>query len=453
VSKTIQALAHENAGAAIRRLAIPTSFAILGDQVLGIADTIAIGTLGTAALAGIAGASSVFLVFGIGLYAFGSGLRIIGAQAIGAGRSDRFGTIVRSSAIAPVALACGIILAGSVAAFPLMQALLPAGAPVDASARYLMLRFCCLVPAAITSQLIVAFATAGETRMGLRVLLVINAIHIPLLCVLALGAGTHHALGLVGAGISSLVAECTGLAFALIQSARRPHFRILASWRVDPELVRATASLSWPDFVFLTLQIVPDPIALALLAPSGAPLVAAYRALAIVNDATWSIPGSLGDAVETIVGQRIGANDYTGAKAFWRSSLRINMRICIAAALIVAALAWPLAAACTLNPRLATAAAIPLALHVLLTLPLKGYAMTALAPIRAAGDTRWVMYMGILTTAIAVGGIAAGVLALHLGLYAFPFGWTAAWVFRDVTTMLRLRSGDWERRRLAVASG
>ena len=89
-------------------------------------------------------------------------------------------------------------------------------------------------------------------------------------------------------------------------------------------------------------------------------------------------------------------------------------------------------------------------MHVFVTLPLKGYAMTVLAPIRGAGDTRFVLVMGIVMTAVAFAGITTGIRVLHLGLWAVPFGWTAGWLVRDAITTLRLRSGDWERRRLAA---
>jgi Na+-driven multidrug efflux pump len=295
-----------------------------------------------------------------------------------------------------------------------------------------------------------AFATAGDSRLALRVLIVINTIHVPLVFVLALGVGTHHPFGLTGAGISSLIAEAVGLAYAVNETRRRPELRIFASWRVDRELMRATTSLSWPEFVFLTLQIAPEPVTIGLLAPYGTDAVAAFRALSLVSDVTWSLPGSLGDAAEIIVGQRIGARDYVGAKTFLRAALRIAWRVCGGVGALVALLAWPLAALCTLNPALATVAALPLAFHVGLTLPLKGWAMTILAPIRASGDTRFVMVMGIGMTAIAIAGIAIGIRTLHLGLWAVPLAWTIAWTFRGIVTMLRLRTGNWERRRLAV---
>jgi putative MATE family efflux protein len=442
---TIEAIEHRDAAAALRRLATPNALAMIGDQLLGIVDTIAIGTLGAAALAAITGAVSVFMVCWIGLFAFGTGVRIVGAQAIGAGTGERFGAIVRSAMVVPLAIALGCVLGSFVVGRPLLHAMLPAGAPVDGAARYLTLRMICLVPMVVSGLLTVAFATAGDARLALRLLLVINAIHIPLVLVLALGVGTHHPLGLTGAGISSLCAELVGLVYALHAAVRRPELRIFASRHIEPALVRLTAALSWPEFVFLVLQIAPEPLTIALLAPSGVQSVAAFRALSLVSDLTWALPGSLGDASEIIVGQRVGARDYSGARRFQRDATRLGVVACAALGASVAILAWPLAAVCTLNAGLAS-----LALHAAVTLPLKGYAMTVLAPIRAAGDTRFVMVMGIAITALVAAGLALGIRVLHLGLWSVPLAWTAGWVLRAVATTLRLGSGDWERRRIAT---
>jgi Na+-driven multidrug efflux pump len=72
--------------------------------------------------------------------------------------------------------------------------------------------------------------------------------------------------------------------------------------------------------------------------------------------------------------------------------------------------------------------------------------MTIIAPIRAAGDTRFVMIMGIVTAAFALLGIALAIRAFHLGLWGVPLGWTAAWIVRSSLTTARLNNGDWERR-------
>ena len=51
---------HRNVGAAFRRLSLPTAVSMLGDQLLGIVDTIVIGSLGAVALAGATAANTVF---------------------------------------------------------------------------------------------------------------------------------------------------------------------------------------------------------------------------------------------------------------------------------------------------------------------------------------------------------------------------------------------------------
>src|SRR6202163_2679544 len=445
----IDAVEHRDAGAALRRLATPNALAMVSDQLLGIVDTIAIGALGTAALAGITGAVGVFMVLGIGLFAFGSGVRIVGAQAIGAGQSERFGAIVRAAVVVPLAIAALATLASVLTARPLMAAILPGDAPLDAASRYLVLRCGCLIPMVCSGMLAVAFATAGDSKLTLRLLVVINVVHVPLVFVLALGALTGHAYGLTGAGVSSLIAELVGLAYAIYATLQRPELGIFAARTIDRALVRLTAAISWPEFVFLVLQIVPEPVTIALLAPSGTESVAAFRALSLVSDVTWSLPGALGDASEIVVGQRIGAGDYDGATIFQRAATRLSVLVCALVGATFACLAWPLAALCTLSPALATLAAAPLAAHVGITLPLKGYAMTVLAPIRGAGDTRFVMVMGIVTTLVAVGAIYAGIRLLHLGLWSVPIGWTGRWLVRSAITSARLNGGDWRRRTLA----
>jgi Na+-driven multidrug efflux pump len=229
----------------------------------------------------------------------------------------------------------------------------------------------------------------------------------------------------------------------------RPELCIFADRTIDVAITRASFWLGLPEFVFLVVMVTPDAITIGLLAPLGVTIVAAYRALTVVNDLMWAFPGSLGEATQIVVGQRLGASDVAGARDFVATAVRTAVVLCSGAGLFVAVLAKPLAFLFTLNWTLAALAAGPLALHML-TSPLKGYGMAALAPIRAAGDTRFSMWLGLLTGSIGLGGIALGVAVLHIALWAVPLAWVAAWSVRCIVTALRLRTGDWEVRRLAV---
>jgi putative MATE family efflux protein len=428
---------HEDARRALWRLGAPNALALIADQLLGIADTIVIGVLGTAALAGISAATSVFVILAIGLWAFPNAARILGAQALGAGDPPLFGSIVRSSALAPIAISAGVAILSFVAAGPLMHAMLGGIPSRDEAAGYLTLRCVSLVPIAISSHAIAAFGTAGDTRLAPRTLFAINLVHIPLLLVLALGIGTHHPFGLLGAGTSSLLSECVGAAYCVWMTRSRREYRILDTWTIDIALARTAFALAVPEFVMLVMLLVPDAVTVAFLAPFGATTVAAFRAFTLVTDLTWAVPGSFGDAIGIVVGQRLGAGDLPGARRFFEEALRLAVRTGTLVGIVIAILAWPLTALVTLSPALADIAALPLALHMC-TLPIKSYAAALLAPIRAEGDTRFSMWNGIIGAGVAVALIAFFTHVVPLGLYAIGLSWIVSWSARSLQSWKRL---------------
>ena len=80
------------------------------------------------------------------------------------------------------------------------------------------------------------------------------------------------------------------------------------------------------------------------------------------------------------------------------------------------------------------------------TLPIKGWAMVSLAPIRASGDTRFSMIVGVVCAALVIPFAWLGIERLHIGLYSVPLGWISAWTVRALLTQWKLRAGTWTRR-------
>ncbi len=436
---------HRNVSAAFRRLSIPVAVAMLGDQLLGVADTIAIGSLGTLALAGATAANTVFLALAMGSSGLLTGMSIIAAQRIGADDTDGFARTVRAGILAPALIGALCTVAAVYGSHPLIGALVGHLASAPASAVYLILRAGSLIPIAISGAFIVGLGAAGNRQLGVLVLLVINAIHIPLLLILGLGWLTHHPLGIVGAGISSLLSESIGAVVATVYVARRPVYRVFAQLSFSVRLAWESTRLGLPEVVFLLGVMLPDVFIVAMLAPLGPAIVAGFRALNVVSDLTFVVPSPLQSAAQTVIGQRLGAADVTGARIFLRHAQRVSMAITLVAGALVALFAWPLAYVFTLNAMVASLAALPLALHMV-TLPIKGWAMVSLAPIRAAGDTRFSMIVGIACSVLVIPFAWVGIERLHIGLFSIPLGWIAAWSLRALLTMLRLRDDDWTRR-------
>ena len=436
---------HTRIGAAFRRLSIPVAVQMIGDQLLGIVDTIAIGSMGAVALAGATAANTIFIAVAFSTYGFMLGTSIVAAQRIGAEDFEGYGRTVRAGVAVPFFVGVCAFAISFFTAGPAVHALVGTLPSAHASAAYLVLRCASILPMVISGTLIVGLGAAGNRQIGILVLVVVNLIHIPLLLVLGLGWLTHHAFGIVGAGVSSLLSETIGACYGIFYVARRPVYRVLERLEFSWPLARRCALLGLPEAIFLIGVTVPDIFIVAMLAPLGAMSVAAFRALNVVSDLTFVVPSPLQSATQIVIGQRLGAGDPAGARWFFERSLRISLVVATVAGILAALLAWPLAFIFTLDAAIASMAALPLAVHMI-TLPLKGWAMTSLAPIRASGDTRFSMTVGILCSALVIPVAWFGIERLHIGLYSVALGWIAAWTVRALITQWKLRDGSWMRR-------
>ncbi len=197
-----------------------------------------------------------------------------------------------------------------------------------------------------------------------------------------------------------------------IMSLGGPAYRVFAERELSWSLAKRCALLGLPEAIFLLGVTVPDIFIVAMLAPLGAMAVAAFRALNVVSDLTFVVPSPLQSATQVVIGQRLGARDPAGARWFFERSLRISLVVTTLTGAIVAIFAWPLAYLFTLDAAIATIAALPLALHMV-TLPIKGWAMVSLAPIRASGDTKFSMTVGILCSALVIPLAWFGIEKLH----------------------------------------
>jgi MATE family multidrug resistance protein len=435
---------HTRIGAAFRRLSLPVAVQLLGDQLLGTVDTIAIGSLGTVALAGATAASTVFLTIVFAVSGFLSGTSIVAAQRIGAHDLDGFARTVRAGVGVPLLAGLLCFAASWFGASHAIHAMIGNLPSAHASATYLILRCASIVPIVISGTLIVGLGAAGNRQIGILVLVVVNLVHIPLLLILGLGWWTHHPFGIVGAGVSSLLSETIAAIYAIAYVARRPHYRVFADMEIDWTLARRCALLGLPEAIFLIGVIAPDIFIVAMLAPLGAVAVSAFRALNVVSDLTFVVPSPLQSATQVIIGQRLGAGDPNGARWFFERARRVSFVVTTLTGAVTALLAWPLAYIFTLDAAVATIAALPLALHMV-TLPLKGWAMVSLAPIRASGDTRFSMTVGLVCSALVIPLAWIGIERLHLGLYSVALGWIAAWTVRALLTQWKLRDGSWMR--------
>ncbi|MDE2571694.1 MAG: polysaccharide biosynthesis C-terminal domain-containing protein [bacterium] len=442
---------HRDLRGVVGRLVVPQIVSLLADQLLGIGDTIAVGALGREPLAALSAATAIFAVMVALVYGMRSGLSILGAQYIGARDYSGFGRVVRASSVAPFALAAVFAAATAIGGEAMLRALIGPLPVLHQGALYLTLRALTMLFIAYEIVTLSALSVAGDAKPTVHVLVVINAVHLPLLAVLALGIGTHHPFGIAGAGVSSLLAECAGFVYCVFLVKRRADLKILERLDVDWQLARQSVVLALPEVAFLAAMLTPDLVMVGLVAPLGVAAVAALRAINVVAELSFALPGPFGYAAQTVIGQRLGARDPQGARWFHARSMRLGTVACLICGAGLAALAWPIAFALTLQPALAALAAGPMALYML-TMPLKGHAIIGISAIRAAGDTRFSMIVGTATSLVVLPLAWLFIHVAGLGLFGVPLAWICGWGMRVALTAAKLRLDAWWEREPLAAS-
>ena len=185
-----------------------------------------------------------------------------------------------------------------------------------------------------------------------------------------------------------------------------------------------------------------------MLAPLGAIAVAAFRALNVVSDLTFVVPSPLQSATQTVIGQRLGARDLDGRALVLRArAARRARRHDAHRRARRGSCAWPLAYVFTLErggrdrwPRCRSRCTWSRCRS-------KAGRWLSLAPIRASGDTRFSMIVGILVQRARAfrspGSASSGCTS---GSTASRLGWIVAWTVRALLTQWKLRDGAWMRR-------
>ncbi len=354
----------------VARLAVPAFAALVAEPLFLLADSAVVGSLGVVPLAGL-GAAGTVLTTAVGVFVF-LAYATTAAVARRLGADDLPAALRQGVDGMWLALVLGLVTAA--AAWPLARdlALALGTSPevADAAATYLRASL-----PGLPAMLVVLAATGvlrglQDTRTPLVVTVSGALVNVPLNVVLVLGPGPFPALGIAGSGLGTAVAQL-GMAAALVvvvvRGARRHGVPlapggagVLRSARDGLPLLARTLTLR------ATLLLTT-----AAAARSGDTALAAHQVVVTIWSALALGLDALAIAGQAITGRTLGAGDVGATRDVlrrlvgWGAVLGVlsgvvvlagrdlvaplfspddGVRTAIAAALVVVALAQPLAA-------------------------------------------------------------------------------------------------------------
>ncbi len=311
-------------------LAWPALINMGSHTLLSVVDLYWVHTFGTEAVAAVSlDGNIIFCMFGLSQILYTGALAMI-ARRVGAGANnnqDGAGPISVQSF--QLSLLLGSLIAGSGA---LLSSSIIALFEVNETLSFhaieylepMMWSFLPLFPSMVIAAI---FTASGDTRTPMIIGVLGNLVNGVLDPFLIFGWAGFPELGVKGAGIATLIAECFALCLAMLafKTKRLPFekqsllsYQGFSNW---PTLLKigvpsGAAAITRPLSTLFLLKVISS---------FGAEGVAAFGITIRAMSFMWLYHGALGTAVSTLTGQSLGARDLDGVHSLVSKGVKISL--------------------------------------------------------------------------------------------------------------------------------
>jgi MATE family multidrug resistance protein len=397
--------------AELTRLSWPIAVSMLSYSAMTVVDTIFVGHLGTAALAGVGMGgvmSFALLVFSLGLL---RGVKVLVSQAVGAGQHGRVADCLAAGLL--IALGLGLVTVGLGELVALLLPGLAASPEVGHNAgAYMAVRMLGVPVTLAFAAMRETLYGRGDARSPMVASIFANLTNIAL-CYLFLFPLDVGVTGVAWAAVGGQTVE----AAALLALRGR---ELLPSLRRGLPVLRQVWRLGLPNGLQMMIEIGSFVLLTVLIAAMSAAEMAAHQIALHAIHFSFLPALAVGEAGSVMAGQAVGADRDDLVLEVARLSMWLSGAYTAACTVVLALGAPIIASAFTSDPSV-IAVAVPL-LHVACAFQVADAAnVVARCILRGTGDVRFPAVIGILT-AWSLTPPLTWLLGHHLGMGAFG-GW------------------------------
>jgi MATE family multidrug resistance protein len=363
---------------------LPIVAGLAASTLIGVVDTIMIAPLGTVPLAAASLTTAVIIIFYSALYGFLSAVGVEAAHRHGAGDEDGVARALQAG----LKLALGAGAAGAAVMAGVFHLLPMLGQPPEVLAilgPYWMAMSGLLIPVAFLmgiSQVLNAidrpWTAAGFAFAGV-------VLNVPLNYLLIWGAGEWEGLGLLGAGLASVIADGLALTLAVVWLARSG---LLVRRARAKGLTRRLARDGLPLGIGYTGEGAAFAVVGMMLGLFGAVALAANQIVQAVGGVLYMLPLGMAAATAIRVGQAIGAGEGERLRPVATAAMGLvsGWMALVTVALVV--FGGAVAAALSADGEVVALATAMFVIVALIQVA-DGIQSTALGALRGAMDFRW----------------------------------------------------------------
>lgn len=419
-------------------------------MMLGTVDVFMLSRISDKAT-GAVGLANEIIYFCILMFGFvGIGTSVAVSQYIGAGREKE------ASRIAALAISMnlifGILVSIVLVGFgePLLRLLNLNPEQIGIASHYLKIIGGFMWVEALSYAVSSVIRSSGNTKSVMYVTLGVNVLHVIGNYLLIFGNLGFPEWGVTGAAISTVVSRLVGIVILFIILYRRIPAPIrrkdYVTWNgpyvkqiMSIGLPAAGEHLAWQSQYLMIIGFVNM---------IGITALNTHVYVMNVSNYFMALALAIGAGTEIIVGQMVGAGEMKVAYRRLLKSVRISFLLTLAVVGVASIFRHDLIGMFTKDPEIIAAGASIFLLSIILE-PGRTFNMVIINSLRAAGDARFPVLMGV----ISMWGVAVP-LAYALGIH-FGMGLLGIWIafavdewLRGVIMLLRWRSRAWEKKAL-----
>lgn len=294
-------------------MAFPVILSQIGQVTVALADTMMVGHAGTTDLAAASFSNSIFhvgMLFGFGI---SMGITPLVGQMYSQQKLEEVGSLLKNGIFLHSLVALGLVLIMGGVGFSLDLMGQPPEV-VRKSVPYFMLLVASLLPLLIFYSFKQFLEGAGNTKIAMAITLTANLINISLNYVLIFGKFGFPAMGLLGAGLATLISRILMplmlIPVILKNKKYQPVFRFARQARVKALMLRRILAVGLPIGFQLIVEVLTFSIGAVMMGWLGKEQLAAHQIALGLASFTYMISLGVGSATTIHVSHEMGTRNY-----------------------------------------------------------------------------------------------------------------------------------------------
>ena len=434
---------------ALKRLLVPLVIEQVLVMLVGMVDTVMVASAGEAAVSGVALVDMVNYLIITVMAALTTGGSVIISQYAGGrqpAQAERSAGQLMMVTLLLSAAILAVCLLGRDAILRLFFGSVEADV-MAAAQTYFMITACSFPFLGIYDAGAALYRVMGKTSVTMYVSLTMNVINV---IGDFIGVSVLHA-GVAGVAVPTLLSR----AFAAVVMSRlafRRQNSIPLYWHHilmwDTPVVRRILRIAVPNGLENGLFALGKVLVTSIVAGFGTVQIAANGVANSVDQIAVIVVNAVNLAMVPVVGQCVGASDYTQAAHYTKKLMKISYISTAVLGLAVCVLLPVLLPLYGLSADTLRLAALLIVLHNALALLLHPTSFNLANSLRAAGDARFTMIVGICSMIVfRLGSALLFGKLLRLRIVGVWIAMGMDWLARSIAFTIRYKSGKWKEKR------